>query len=264
MFRLKRTRVALLARLAVIAALGSGAHLRAQDHSGNYPPIDIENGALLYGANCAQCHGVNGDGMPGVELKTGTFKRAATDQDLARLLTTGIPGTAMPATALAPGEANALVAYLRTMRDFNAPKVMVGDATAGRALFEGKGTCTSCHRVVGTGSRVAPDLSDVGATRGADFLWRKLQNPTATMRPIDRPVHIVLKNGRTVDGRRLNEDTYSVQVIDTQERLLSIMKSDVKDFTISRTSPMPSYKDKLAPQELADLVSYLVSLKGGM
>ena len=261
MLRLKGTCVA---TLVMMVALGSGAHVRAQDHSGNYPPIDIENGALLYGANCAQCHGVNGDGMPGVELKTGTYKRAATDQDLARLLTTGIPGTAMPATALASGEANALVAYLRTMRDFNSPKVMVGDATAGRALFEGKGTCTSCHRVVGKGSRVAPDLSDVGATRGADFLWRKLQDPTAIMRPIDRPVHIVLKNGRTIDGRRLNEDTYSVQVIDTQERLLSIMKSDVKDYTISRTSPMPSYKDRLASQELADLVSYLVSLKGGM
>jgi putative heme-binding domain-containing protein len=261
MFRLTVTRVALF---MAMAALGSSAPLRAQDHSGNYPPIDIENGALLYGANCAQCHGAGGDGMPGIELKTGTFKHAATDQDLAQLLTTGIPGTAMPATGLTPGEANALVAYLRTMRDFNSPKVMVGNAAAGHGLFDGKGTCTTCHRVDGKGSRVAPDLSDVGATRGADFLWRKLQDPTATMRPLDRPVHIVLKNGKTIDGRRLNEDTYSVQLIDSQERLLSIMKSDVKDLAISRVSPMPSYKDKLAPQELADLVSYLVTLKGGM
>ena len=67
-----------------------------------------------------------------------------------------------------------------------------------------------------------------------------------------------------IEGRRLNEDTYSVQLIDTQERLVSVMKADVKDFTISRTSPMPSYKDKLESQEIADLVSYLVSLKGGM
>src|SRR6476661_5302529 len=154
---------------AVLVCLTCAVPLAAQDHSGNYPPIDIENGALLYGANCAQCHGAAGDGIPGVQLRTGTFKRAPTDEDLARLLTTGIPGTAMPATQLTPPEANALVAYLRTMRDFNSPKVMVGDATAGRALFEGKGTCTSCHRVVGKGSRVAPDLSDVGATRGADF-----------------------------------------------------------------------------------------------
>src|SRR5882762_745669 len=153
MFRLNCTRVA---TVVMILALGASAPLRAQDHSGNYPPIDIENGALLYGANCAQCHGAGGDGMPGVELKTGTFKRAATDQDLARLLSSGIPGTAMPATNLTPGEANALVAYLRTMRDFNSPKVMVGNAPAGRALYEGKGTCSSCHRVDGKGSRVAP------------------------------------------------------------------------------------------------------------
>ena len=247
-----------------LVALGSGPRLRAQDHTGNYPPMDVQNGALLYGANCAQCHGVGGDGIPGIELRTGTFKRAPTDQDLARLLTTGIPGTAMPATQLSPGEANALVAYLRTMRDFNSPKVTVGAPAAGRVLFEGKGGCASCHRVDGHGSRVAPDLSDVGATRGADFLWRKLQDPTATMRPLDRPVHIQLKSGKAIDGRRLNEDTYSLQVIDSQERLLSIMKSDVKEFTISRTSPMPSYTEKLAPQELADVVSYLVSLKGGI
>ena len=252
------------AAIALLVWVAPASFAFGQDHSGNYPAIDIENGALLYGANCARCHGANGDGIPDVQLKTGTFKRAPTDEDLARLLTTGIPGTAMPATRLTQPESNALVAYLRTMRDFNAPKVMVGDVRGGHTLFEGKGGCTACHRVDGAGSRVAPDLSDVGAVRGADFLWRKLQDPSATLRPIDRPVHIVLKNGRVVDGRRLNEDTYSVQLIDNQERLLSIMKSDIKEFTIARTSPMPSYKDKLAPQELADLVSYLVSLKGGI
>ena len=168
----------------------------------------------------------------------------------------------MPATRLAPAEANALVAYLRTMRDFNSPAVMAGDPSRGRALFDAKGTCRSCHRVDGNGSRVAPDLSEVGANRGADFLWRKLHDPSATMIPLNRPVHIVLRSGRVIAGRRLNEDTYSVQLIDNQERLLSVMKSDVKEYNILRISPMPSFKDKLTPQELADVVSYLVSLKG--
>ncbi|MCM3879954.1 MAG: c-type cytochrome [Vicinamibacterales bacterium] len=248
--------------LTLLAAIGPVSHAHAQDHSGNYPPIAIENGALLYGANCAQCHGIGGDTVPGVALKTGTFKRAPTDQDLARLLTTGIPGTAMPATRLSPGEADSLVAYLRTMRDFNSPAVMAGNSTRGRGLFEGKGTCTTCHRVNASGSHVAPDLSDVGANRGADFLWRKIQDPSATMIPLNRPVHIVLKSGRAIDGRRLNEDTYSIQLIDNQERLISVMKSDVKEFSILKTSPMPSFKDRLAGQELADLVSFLVSLKG--
>jgi putative heme-binding domain-containing protein len=222
--------------------------------------MDIQNGALLYGANCAQCHGATGDGIPGVDLKGG-IRRASTDQQLAQLITTGIPGTAMPATPFGNAELAALVAYLRSMRDFNAPTVMVGDVVRGRALFERTG-CTSCHRAGPRGSRVAPDLSDIGATRAADALWRSLLDPNSAMRPINRPVKIVTKDGRTINARRLNEDTYSVQIIDDREQLMSLMKSDLREFTVLKTSAMPSYKDKLTQQEIADIVSYLVSLKG--
>jgi len=246
---------------ALLAIVAAGPSLRAQDHSGVYPPMDIQNGALLYGANCAQCHGATGDGVPGVDLKAG-IRRVSTDQQLAQLVTNGIPGTAMPATPFALPEVSALVAYLRSMRDFNAPAVMVGDAARGRSLFEGQGACLSCHRVQAKGSRVAPDLSDIGAVRAADALWRSMLDPTSAMRPINRPVKIVTRDGRTINGRRLNEDTYSLQIIDDHERLLSLMKSDLREFTVVKISPMPSYKDKLTPQEIADVVSYLVSLKG--
>lgn len=245
----------------VLAILAAGPHVLAQDHSGVYPQMDIQNGALLYGANCAQCHGATGDGIPGVDLKSG-IRRAATDQDLAQLITTGIPGTAMPATPFGNAELTALVAYLRSMRDFNAPVVMVGDAARGHALFEGTGGCTSCHRAGPKGSRAAPDLSDIGGTRAADALWRSLLDPTSAMRPINRPVKIVKKDGRTINGRRLNEDTYSVQIIDDHEQLMSLMKSDLRELTVLKTSTMPSYKDKLTQQEIADIVSYLASLKG--
>jgi len=239
----------------------SAAPARAQDHSGVYPQIDIANGALLFGANCAQCHGATGDGVPGVDLKAG-IKRAASDADLGQLISNGIQGTAMPATPFAPPELNALIAYLRSMRDFNAPKVMVGDARRGRELFETKGGCSTCHRVQGKGSRVAPDLTEIGNVRAADALWRSLLDPTSAMRPINRPVRIVTKDGRTITGRRLNEDTYSVQIIDDHERLLSLMKNELREFTVIKTSTMPSFKDRLAQQEIADIVSYLVTLKG--
>src|SRR5438105_9145260 len=97
---------------ALLAIVAAGPSLRAQDHSGVYPPMDIQNGALLYGANCAQCHGATGDGVPGVDLKAG-IRRVSTDQQLAQLVTNGIPGTAMPATPFALPEVSALVAYLR-------------------------------------------------------------------------------------------------------------------------------------------------------
>ena len=82
------------------------------------------------------------------------------------------------------------------------------------------------------------------------------------MMPINRPVRAVTKDGKTVSGRRLNEDTFSVQLMDDQGRLVSVLKSDVKEMQIGTTSPMPSYKDKLTAGELSDVIAYLLSLKG--
>src|SRR5262249_2546094 len=121
--------------------------------------------------------------------------------------------------------------------------------------------CLRCHRIEAEGSRVAPDLSEIGAMRSAGSLQRSLVDPTSQMLPINRPVRIVMRDGGVVQGRRLNEDTYTVQVMDDQERLLSLMKADIRDFMINTTSPMPSYKD-LSTDQLADLLAYLLSLKG--
>jgi mono/diheme cytochrome c family protein len=82
------------------------------------------------------------------------------------------------------------------------------------------------------------------------------------MMPINRPVRIVTRDGKVINGRRLNEDTYTVQLLDDQEKLISLLKSDLREYTIQTVSPMPSYQNKLTPDELADLVAYLLSLKG--
>jgi len=109
---------------------------------------------------------------------------------------------------------------------------------------------------------VAPDLSDVGATRSAGSLLRSLTDPTSQMMPINRPVRAVLRDGTVVNGRRLNEDTYTVQLIDDRERLLSLTKSDLRAYTVLTKSPMPAFTSTLNPDELADVVAYLLSLKG--
>ena len=64
-------------------------------------------------------------------------------------------------------------------------------------------------------------------------------------------------------SRRLNEDTYSVQIIDGNEHLVSLIKADLREYTIIKSSPMPSVKSSLSSVEVADLVAYLLSLKGG-
>ena len=82
------------------------------------------------------------------------------------------------------------------------------------------------------------------------------------MQPINRPVELVTADGTRVTGRRLNEDTYTVQLIDAEERLRSFDKADLREYTVLTESPMPSYADALSPEELADVLAYLVSLKG--
>jgi hypothetical protein len=72
----------------------------------------------------------------------------------------------------------------------------------------------------------------------------------------------VTRDGKVINGRRLNEDTFTVQLADEEGRLISLSKADLRDYQISTTSPMPSYDKELSSQELADVVSYLLSLKG--
>jgi putative heme-binding domain-containing protein len=197
-----------------------------------------------------------------VSLRTGRFRRAASDQDLRGVITNGIPDAGMPPHKFTQPELGALVAYLRSMGDFDGKLVTLGSATQGKLLFEGKGGCTRCHRVNGQGSRVAPDLSDIGAERAASALERSLLDPTSAMVPINRPIRIVTKDGRTISGRRLNEDTFTVQLVDDTESLVSVDKANVREYTVLGKSPMPSYKDTLSRAEVADLVAFLVSLKG--
>ena len=162
-----------------------------------------------------------------------------------------------------------------------------GDAARGQALFEGRGECLGCHRVRDKGSRFGPDLTDIGSragvlpARGAAAspfapippdigpvaraqaeLNRALLDPGADILPQNRTVRLITSTGETITARVLNLDTFSLQVIDTNERLRTIAKADLREFTFIKSSPMPSYRDTFSAQEIADLVAYLISLKG--
>jgi putative heme-binding domain-containing protein len=240
----------------------AAAQASAAAHPGEYAPADIAYGSRLYDAQCTTCHGANGDGVGGVDLKSGRFRNAVTDQDLVRVITTGIQGTGMQAFKFDASETAGIIAYLRNMNSFDRGSVKAGDEGRGRAVVEGKGGCARCHRVGAQGSLVAPDLSDIGAARSAGSLLRSLTDPSSQMMPINRPVRAVTRDGKVVNGRRLNEDTYTVQLLDDQEKLVSLVKSDLREYTILTASPMPSYRNTLTADELADVVAYLLSLKG--
>jgi len=237
------------------------AEAQAPLHDSQYADADIAYGAALYASKCVTCHGTQGDAIGGVNLRSGTFRNAVIDRDLDRFIRAGSPA-GMPPFALDAAEMAGIIAYLRNMNAFDTAAVKTGDVARGRAIFSGKGACTGCHRVGVSGSLVAPDLSDIGAVRSAGSLQRSLLDPASQTMPINRPVRVVTKDGTIVNGRRLNEDTYSLQIIDDREHLRAFVKTDLREYTISTTSPMPSYKTALSGDEIADVLAYLLSLKG--
>jgi putative heme-binding domain-containing protein len=255
---MKRSTCTWAVRLGILIS-ASGALLAQHTFSRG----EIEDGRRLYESNCNRCHGVEGNLVEGVDLGHGKFLRASSDEDLIRVIRLGIPSAGMPPGNYSDTDAEMIVAYLRAMgttTDVNRPS---GDAAKGKALFEGKGGCLNCHRVNGKGSRTGPDLSDIGKVRRFSAqLESSLLDPDAEMLPQNRSVRMVTRDGTTIQGRLLNQDTFSVQVLDSSEHLVSVSRSNLREFAFVAKSPMPSYRDKLSSQEIADLVSYLVSLKG--
>jgi putative heme-binding domain-containing protein len=135
-----------------------------------------------------------------------------------------------------------------------------GDAARGKALMESTG-CFDCHRIGDRGSRLGPDLSDIGGRRTADRLRQALVAPDEEVVPESRFVRLVTKDGATITGRLLNQDAISVQLINPKEELKTYLRNSVREYTILDKGLMPSVEGKLSPQQIADIVSYLGSLK---
>jgi putative heme-binding domain-containing protein len=196
--------------------------------------VDPEQGRKLWSANCAVCHGPEGKGGRGPDLISGKFRRGGTDDDLYRAMRNGIPGTEMPGFPLSGVESMQLLAYVRELGRAAMPPPRGGDAARGRELFAGFGECARCHRVGGAGSRIGPDLTDVGARMPPSDLVAVLLRPDERVLPAQWYVRAVTRDGRTITGRRLNEDTYSVQLIDAKEELVSLVKEELREYELIR------------------------------
>lgn len=261
MRRILRTATPCFAILVtLVAGAGRGVAQDAfADH--RYTSDAIQAGLRVYSTECALCHGPNGALVDGVDLRLGRFRRAMSDDDIRAAITTGVSNGRMPAFDLTSEELDGVVAYIRAGFDPSGVAVRVGDATRGQALFEGAARCASCHRVNGEGERGdAPDLSEIGLTRTPAALQRTLLDPTTALLPINRPVRAVTKDGETIRGRRLNEDTYTVQLVDSQGRLRSLVKADLQEYEVRETARMRPVN--LSSEELGDVIGYLLSLRG--
>lgn len=223
---------------------------------------DLALGKKLYAGRCAGCHGPGGDGGKGANLAVAVLPRASTDLALYRVVRYGLPETEMPATLLAPREVWQIAAFVRSLGAASSAEAAAGDAQRGREVVSSKGACLQCHAIGLNGGRLGPALTDVGARRGPGHLRAKLLDPAASIPDDFRMAQITTREGRKIEGVRLNEDVDSIQLRDAAGKLHSYWKRELLNVKVERRTTMPSYSDKLNAREIDDAVAYLSTLRG--
>jgi len=225
----------------------------------NFSPNAVASGAKLFRSHCAECHGPNGRGGRGPDLTRGSFRHGSSSQALFNTISNGVPGTEMPVSYFPPNQIWQLVAFVKSLSRPDSSSSVPGNPESGARLFRQNG-CATCHFTGKGGGRLGPDLTDIGSIRSAAYLRAAITNPNANAKDTYRAVRVVDNTGRQIAGVRLNEDTYSIQIMDYQENLLSFWKRDLRELEVSKDSPMPSFSS-LPHSDLDDLTAYLVSLK---
>src|SRR5437773_5218435 len=234
-------------------------------------PKAVTQGAVLFRQECVVCHGVSArGGMRGPDLTTGSWSHGGSDAELAATISAGVPGTAMPPNKLTEEEIWQIIAYLRTLQQPVMPPT--GDARRGETLFFGAQRCSSCHIVNGRGGRVGPELTTVGSARSRAYIVESIREPGKSLTenglggwPTTMKydtVTLVTSDGTTIVGVPVNEDTFTVQVMDMNERVHSLDKKSLKSFRHENRSLMPAYdSNRLSAADLDDLVAYLQTLR---
>ena len=221
------------------------------------PETDVPGGQALYQKYCTACHGGNAQGGRGPNLTSGQWPSGGSDAEILRNILRGIPGTEMPGFPLSQQEGAQIIAYLRSMAHSPSEQPVQGDAVAGRALFFGSAGCSRCHMFCGQGGRLGPDLSAPATGRRPVNFRQAILHPGEPQRRNYESVEVRLADGKLIRGVTRNEDTFSIQIMDEQERLHMLLKSNLQEIRHPRESLMP--RSDLTASELDNLLAFLAT-----
>jgi len=235
-------------------------------------------GEFQFRVNCAFCHGLSAKGGGrGPDLTKAQKKHGNSDGDLFRTINEGVPGTAMPSNGntqegvgMTPEEIWQVITYIRSVQ-VKAPEKPIGDAAHGKELYFGKARCATCHMMEGKGGRLGPDLTGVGTARATEYIVDSVRNPSRrlaqgvaeAMKEFPQEyetITVETPDGKRITGVAMNEDSFTVQMMDADEKIYLFEKDKLKSFEKSRESLMPPYDAKvLSDKELNDIMAFLMN-----
>jgi cytochrome c oxidase cbb3-type subunit 3 len=276
MFHLKRNLVPIACCAAALLVFAARAQEK-NPYAGDAKMAQL--GEFQFRANCAFCHGLGArGGGRGPDLTRARKKHGSADADLFHTINDGVPGTAMPpngatqqGVGMTPEEIWQVITYIRSVEK-KASAESTGDASHGRTLFYGASACSSCHMMNGKGGRLGPDLTAAGSARSIDYLVESVRKPSRrlaqgiseAMKEFSQEyetVNVVTAEGSKLQGVVLNEDSFTVQMMDSREQIHSFEKDKLKSFEKTRESLMPAYDAKtLSDKDLQDIIAYMLSV----
>ena len=139
-----------------------------------------------------------------------------------------------------------------------------GDPARGAALFADaqRLACANCHSIDGSASKAGPDLQAIGDKFGRRDLVEAVLNPSATIAPGYGTVIVETKAGLQYQGVLKQSDARQIQIMGGDGKLVTLPKSDIESQSGTTVSLMPeALQAGLTPQEFADLIEYLATLK---
>ena len=245
----------LLLLVAISTAAAQAVH--PKNPLGTGPEV-VAAGHALYNRTCTACHGIDGgEGERAPALVGDRRFFRLSENSIFDTIRSGIPGTAMPPFSLPDDDLWRIVVFIRAMRGSASETDVPGNAQQGLAVFTGKGGCMKCHMLNGRGGTIGPDLSNVGA----QVTLKHLQESLTRERPIPadyRPIKVVTREGQTVEGIAKNEDAFSIQILDYQNKLHLYETNELRAIVPEKTSLMPhNYDQTLTAREYQDLVAML-------
>jgi cytochrome c oxidase cbb3-type subunit 3 len=255
--------------VSVLGALwpGNGFVARAQAPPQSLRQKDSKlvstQGKQTFAATCANCHGLDGrGGERAPNIAESPKVQRLSDAQIAHIIENGIPGTGMPAFhSLESSDIKAVVTYLRTLQGTKTTVKLPGDPVRGETIFFGKAGCSGCHMVAGKGGFIASDLSGYARTHAVEQTRGAITNPIPNSERQARMVTAIIRGGEKYVGRIRNEDNFSLQLQTLDGTFHFVTKSDLEGLEYSSQTLMPSdYGSSLSPDELNDVISYLMSV----
>jgi putative heme-binding domain-containing protein len=221
-------------------------------------PAAIQAGGALFRERCADCHGADAKGVSGPDL-TRLWTTEASDERVFQTIRSGIPGSIMPSSPAPDAELWAIVAYLRNISTAKSEESSGNVANGARILAA---QCASCHRVNDAGGRLGPDLSRLAASQSNQVLTRAIRDASASLTSGYETVTLVTRDGQQIRGTRKSEDAFSIQIMDTGERLQGYLKANLREVIRDKKSLMPDFgPDRLSDRDLNDLLAFLGTLR---